>query len=827
MPYLSVTQGDNGYQYPFKVKKDGIASLNNSSVKVALKNPTGQTIIKDATILDVLTCKCYFTLYSRDLTEAGTYSYQWTATFNDGRIYSGSPINFYVEASNAPTPGSGGGQGSPYATLADIKILQDQIDLLKANGANGGAGGGNDMPLVTVKDAFGGTGNITKIYTDSMVGFLLNNKGTSDITIVINSITIVVEAGAVLDELFDPFTSVVITASTPYYAEVKGYIVGTVVQAGDTIPPIITITPNGGNFATTQGVTITTNETSTIYYTIDESLPSLLSPVYNGVINLTATTTLKTFAVDRAGNQSTIQTATFIQDATAPADTTPPVVTASPNGGVFTVAQSVTLSANETSVIYYTVDGSTPSIYSTAYSSPIPINATTTLKFFGKDSAGNMSAVQIVVFTVNIPDTTPPNPVTNLAAGSVTSSTIPVSWTLSDSIDVANYEVAYSSNGGTSYTVASSAVNASSNSYTVNGLSASTTYSIRVIAIDGANNRSTPVTISATTTSSADTTPPTVTASPAAGTYTNTQSVTLTANETATIYYTLDNSTPTISSTVYSAPISVSATTTIKFFGKDTAGNMSTPVTATYTITNFSNTQNAYIQANYMYVNPSSMLSTDYSIRSEGEASHIYFSMGTFITSINLSLGGANTVNATTASNVFNGVIPYAGDQVLATFTSGSLTCPDTCYITSNNGIYIRIPASVYTSNSNNIPLSLYAISQRLPVLNGTTNDTVIVTDAIIDAMTSLSTITVTNSMWTGFANMAAGGVSPTYTSITSGVNSIDGRFISTTTTAEVWYVNATTRLNFKIPQSKMTTCDLASVKQYLKDNRLTFWIAK
>jgi hypothetical protein len=56
--------------------------------------------------------------------------------------------------------------------------------------------------------------------------------------------------------------------------------------------------------------------------------------------------------------------------------------------------------------------------------------------------------------------------------------------------------------------------------------------------------------------------PPTI--SPSYGVYTNTQSVTITADANANIYYTLDGSTPTTSSTLYTGAFNISSSTTIK-----------------------------------------------------------------------------------------------------------------------------------------------------------------------------------------------------------------------------------------------------------------------
>ena len=81
-----------------------------------------------------------------------------------------------------------------------------------------------------------------------------------------------------------------------------------------------------------------------------------------------------------------------------------------------------------------------------------------------------------------------------------------------------------------------------------------------------------------------DTSPPTVSASPSGGTFSSAQSVVLTSNEPATIYYTTDGTTPTTLSPVYLAALQISTTTALKFFGKDLVGNSGSVITQVYTI---------------------------------------------------------------------------------------------------------------------------------------------------------------------------------------------------------------------------------------------------
>jgi hypothetical protein len=130
---------------------------------------------------------------------------------------------------------------------------------------------------------------------------------------------------------------------------------------------------------------------------------------------------------DTPGNWSTPYSDTILLDTTAP------TTTAAPPGGTYNSAQSVTLTCTDTGdsgcdKIYYTTNGTTPTTSSPVYSSPVNISATTTLKFFAKDLAGNSEAVKTQTYTM---DTTLPTGTVSINSAAASTISTNVTLTLS------------------------------------------------------------------------------------------------------------------------------------------------------------------------------------------------------------------------------------------------------------------------------------------------------------------------------------------------------------------------------------------------------------
>ncbi|WP_013321734.1 alpha-amylase family glycosyl hydrolase [Gloeothece verrucosa] len=79
-----------------------------------------------------------------------------------------------------------------------------------------------------------------------------------------------------------------------------------------------------------------------------------------------------------------------------------PVITTRPSGQIYLTPQTVTLeSSNSEDIIYYTTDGSIPTVNSLRYTNSIEINSTTTLQAFGINAEGESGAISSFIYTID------------------------------------------------------------------------------------------------------------------------------------------------------------------------------------------------------------------------------------------------------------------------------------------------------------------------------------------------------------------------------------------------------------------------------------------
>ncbi|WP_198360488.1 Ig-like domain-containing protein [Thermincola potens] len=250
------------------------------------------------------------------------------------------------------------------------------------------------------------------------------------------------------------------------------------------MPPEIIPSLESGTYGNAVTLTLEANKPDTaIYYTVDGQEPNVAGVPYSGAIPIETSVTLKYFGVDALGRRSSIGVKQYI----IATDTAAPVIRVVPEAGDYNDSVRVTLTANEPCTIYYTVDGTAPSVVSAwVYDSlTLTLKQTSTIRYFAVDRLGNASGEQQV------------------------------------------------------------------------------TYNVR------------------------DTIAPVVQANPAGGAYNSAQTVTLTVNEPAEIYYTLDGTDPRTSATAvrYTGPILIDKPLTVKYYAVDSAGNTSETIAVEYYIT--------------------------------------------------------------------------------------------------------------------------------------------------------------------------------------------------------------------------------------------------
>jgi hypothetical protein len=245
----------------------------------------------------------------------------------------------------------------------------------------------------------------------------------------------------------------------------------------------------------------------------------------------------------------------------------PPVI--SPNGGTFTSIQTVTISdVNPAAVIHYTVDDTVPSMSSPTYSGAFQVANSLRVKATAFISSSVHSTSAAAAFVLNLPAASVP--VIKPVYGSASYG--PQIVTITDATPAAT--IYYTTNGTTA--------NTSSTKYT-GSFTITSSSTIRAVAIARGYS------LSAGAVSAITVFPPlaaTPAISPAGGTFARAQTVTITdVTAGASIYFTVNGSTPTAASTRYTAPFLLGTSSTVKAIAIANGYSNSSVAQAAFTIT--------------------------------------------------------------------------------------------------------------------------------------------------------------------------------------------------------------------------------------------------
>jgi predicted CXXCH cytochrome family protein len=322
-----------------------------------------------------------------------------------------------------------------------------------------------------------------------------------------------------------------------------------------------TISPAAGTYTTPQAVTFgDVTPGVTYYYTTNGTTPTTASTQYAGPFTLSTqgTATVEVIAVSSFGT-SAVTTAYY--NFTFPQAATPNF---SPGAGSFTAPQTVTISdSTPNATIYYTTNGTTPTTSSAVYGGAITVSSTTTIEAVAVAYGYSLSNARSGTYTILAATPT-------FSPGAFGTFNPPQAVTISDATTGATI---YYTTNGTTPTAASGTVY-------VGPITLTSTTSFKAIAVLGS---STSAVGSATYTM----VPLNPTFSPGAiGTFTGSQAVTIADGTSGTtIYYTTDGSTPPSSptSTVYTGPVTLTATTKLQAIAVATGMSNSGVTNQTYT----------------------------------------------------------------------------------------------------------------------------------------------------------------------------------------------------------------------------------------------------
>jgi hypothetical protein len=363
----------------------------------------------------------------------------------------------------------------------------------------------------------------------------------------------------------------------------------------DTRPPEISVDPRPGRYRRAVKVHLHASERCTFYFVggpdsaLARQAPDsfTVSKSFEGYIA----------AKDGVGNKAVTEKLSYI------IDTTSVVVKCSPDGGLFNTPRPIVISSDPaTCDVFYSFDALAPASWFKPYAGPVPLPVGTSLmRYFARTKEGAESPIMTSRFVV---DTVPPRVKVDYEEGRDM-----------DRIILSTREPAriYYALGEKPATEESPLYRAPLQ------IPHKARAIVTAFAKDSAGNVSDYVRWE----KKYDIVPPTVALSTTGGTYNRALEIKATPNEPAWVFYTVDGSAPTRSSTLYTGPVLVSreGRTVFRCLAVDEAGNESTERGASFVIDTKSPNVRVRVEADVTNDRYTVSLNCD-------EAAQIYYEIG-------------------------------------------------------------------------------------------------------------------------------------------------------------------------------------------------------
>jgi hypothetical protein len=358
------------------------------------------------------------------------------------------------------------------------------------------------------------------------------------------------------------------------------------VEVVDTTAPNITVPADIGGVESTSVAGATVTYTAPSAADIVDGTDAVTCDAHSGQTFPLGTTIVHCSSSDAAGNSSSATFQVTVVDTTAPTTVSSGIDSDWHNSDVqVTLTCSDVLGSGCASTLY-TTDGSDPLTSATVqtYSSPFTLTATGTyqIKYYSRDNAGNSEAVQDGG-TVKIDKVLPSIPVLGAIISPTNNALVAWTWSAASDANAGVKLYAWRITDAASNLLDSGTTTALNYSRSL----ADGVWNFFVRSVDNAGNESADASSQVLVDTVAPATPviPLTDAQP--GDYFTDLALHLESSDanSFTIYYTLDGTTPSSSSTAYTgSAITVDHTLTLKAVAVDTAGNVSGVLTADYAI---------------------------------------------------------------------------------------------------------------------------------------------------------------------------------------------------------------------------------------------------